>query len=145
MPYYEKAQRTADEFKSLLNDIIIDSNLKQETLGHFGCINQNTISQWLNPELDRHMPAFQLLMQPKEIVLPLCERIVQRFGKQIATLPEGIKTDGSLDDNLLNMNVLEGELTKVKDSDPKKVLEWAAKLEIELATIKAEALKKLNA
>jgi hypothetical protein len=144
MPYYEKAQRTADEFKSVLNDTIIDSNLKQETLGHYGFVHQNTISQWLNPELDRHMPAFQFFMQPKEIVLPLCEKIVERFGKQITTIPKGLKTDGSFDDNLLNMNVLEGELTKVKDTDTKKVLEWCSKLELELATIRAEALRKLN-
>lgn len=144
MAYYEKAQKTADQFKALLNDTIIDSNLKQETLAHYGCVNQNTISQWLNPELDRHIPFFQAMLQPKEIVIPICERIVERFGKQITTIPGNLKTDGSFDDNLLNMNVLEGELTKVKDTDPKKVLEWAAKLEIELATIKAEALKKLN-
>jgi len=142
--YFGKAKTASEEFKSILNDLIIDAEIKQEVIAHQGGVKQCTVSQWMDPLSERHIPAFQLLLQDEKIVVPICRLILERFNKSIVTNVKALKVNGSIDDNLLQMDILQGELIKIKDKSPKEIIKWCNEIEVELATIKAEALIKLG-
>jgi hypothetical protein len=139
-----KAQETANKFKGVLNDLQVDEHLKQDVLAHDGGVKQNTISQWFSPESDRHLPAFQLLLQSEKIVVPLCRMFLERFNKSIVTNRKALKVNGTMDDNLLTIDIIQGEIIKLRNGDPVKVIKYCEQLEIEVATIKAEAKEKIK-
>jgi hypothetical protein len=142
--YYGKAQETADRFKALLNDLIIDASLKQETLAYHGSIKQNTVSQWIDPQSDRHLPAFQLLLLPSEIAVPICSEVLRRFGKIVAENVFDLPTDGHVDDNLLNIDMIQGDIIRKKEKDPKGALKFCDDLIREAQITKKELEEKFG-
>ena len=135
-----KAQETADKFKGVLNDLQIDERLKQDVLAHDGGVKQNTISQWFSPESDRHLPAFQLLLQSEKIVLPLCRMFLDRFNKTIVTNSGVSKKNGTILDEVLEIGKIEGRLAElITMNDKKRVREYAEALELIVNQLKAES------
>lgn len=139
-----KAQDTADKFKAKLNDILIDAHLKQEVIAHTGGVKQCTVSQWFAPDSDRNLPAFELMLLPKEIVLPICTAAVARFGKKLVENEFDLPTDGSVDDNLLNIDMIQGDLIRKKGKDPRAALRFCEDLIREALIMKRELELKIE-
>ncbi|MFZ2190016.1 MAG: hypothetical protein WAV48_04510 [Candidatus Magasanikiibacteriota bacterium] len=144
MQYSIKAQETADQLKALLNDILIDAHLKQEIIAHQGGVKQCTVSQWFNPESDRNFPAFQLFLQPASLVLPICNSAISRFGKKIVENEFDLPTNGAVDDNLLNIDMIQGDLIRKKEKDPKAALRYCDDLIREAMIMKRELELKIE-
>lgn len=145
MPYYDKAQEAAERFVMLLHDALLDiPNSKQEQIAIDGSVKHNTVSQWLNPQNDRHFPAFQLLLQQEGIVLPLCKEFVKRFGFKIVPEEGGLKTDGDVNDQLLNIDVIQAEIIKLKDKNPKAAMKFCEDLILEATIAKKELESKIR-
>jgi hypothetical protein len=142
--YYGKAQETADHVKSILRDMIIDANLKQDVLANYGYVKQNTISQWLDPLSERHFPAFQLLLQPEEIVVPICREAVKRFGKTIGDNVFDLPTNGRTDDNIIKIDEIQGYIIRKRETDPKGALKYCDELIREAQTLKREIELQIN-
>ena len=121
--YYGPAQEQAEHFKALLNDIVIETGIKQTAFAYDGKGKQNTVSQWLDPISERHLPAFELFLLPESIVVPICTEILTRFKKSIVTnVPAAVK-NGTVLDEVIDIVQLNSRLSEqVGKMDKKQLL-----------------------
>jgi hypothetical protein len=142
------ANRTHEHKAQDLKDILVrsreESAHSQEDLADMCGTSQPTIQRWFSYTLDHFPPIWALALLPEEVVVPLCKHFLSRFKKTISTLPSDLHTDGSLDDDLLNIDVIQAEIIKRKDKDPRKALEWIDKLRVEVDTLEAELKLKIE-
>lgn len=110
--YYGIAQERAEQFKALLNDIVIETGLKESAIAYDGKVKQNTVSQWLGPTSERHLPAFQLFLLSESIVVPICREILARFNKSIVTNVPASSKNGSVLDEVIDTVQLNSRLSE---------------------------------
>jgi hypothetical protein len=145
MQLYDKAKSASEKFDLLIHEVLLDiPDLKQETMAIDGGVKQNAISQWLNHENGRQFPAYQLLIQQEAIVVPLCKEFVKRFGKKIVDEEFNLPINGRVEDNLLNIDVIQAEIIKLMDNDPKKAAKFCDALELQVKTTRKELESKVK-
>lgn len=137
-------EHKAQELKDLLVRSREESPHSQEDLADMCGTSQPTIQRWFSYTLDHFPPIWTLALLPEEVVVPLCRHFLSRFNKTISTRISALHTDGSIDDNLLNIDVIQAEIIKRKDKEPRKVLEWIDKLRLELDICEAEIKLKIQ-
>jgi len=141
MPYFGKAQIASEQFKSVLHDTMIDAELKQEVIAHQGGVKQCTVSQWVDPLSDRHLPAFEMLLLDEKIVVPLSNLFIKRFGKMIVNTQFVERKNGTILDEVLEIGKIEGRLVDLIDSmDKKRINELCEALEHVVLRLRQEAL-----
>lgn len=136
--YYGKAQIYGEQFKALVNDAIIDAQQKQESIAFNGGVNQSTVSQWLDPISDRHMPAFQLFLQNEAIVLPVIRKAADRFNLSL-TPKTAASSNGSIVDEVLDLGRVEAAFADlINQNDKKKFAVQLDRLKSIVARLEAE-------
>lgn len=111
----ERIQRKGNEFKEFLTERQHEAELTQDAIASELSVKQNTISQYLNPKTDNHLPAFVLPMLPKPLALESLRFLAKDVECVVVPRAE-IKgrTDGSLDDELLDIDVIQGDIIKLR-------------------------------
>ncbi|MBW7887420.1 MAG: hypothetical protein H3C35_03540 [Bacteroidetes bacterium] len=142
--YGEKATRQSRDFKAVLHETIIEQEekVKQDSLAYYMNIQQSVISEYLNPDSQRNLPAFQLKNLPKEIRIPLINYLVEDLNIRTVNMVHVGKLNGQIDDEILLMAILEGELAKMKDEKPEKLQKILDKMEEVIHKLRMELLLK---
>jgi len=114
----ERIQRKGNEFKEFLTDRQHEAELSQEAIACALSVKQNTISQYLNSKTDNHLPAFALPLLPKPLALEAMRTLAKDIECIVVPRVQIVgRTDGKLDDELLDIDVIQGDIIKLRNKD----------------------------
>ena len=120
----ESSNRSVMDFKIALNEAIAFAEEKQETLALRLGVTQGQINNWCNPNSERNFP---MALFP---VLPVRMRkyLMDYLNKRCGAIPDMHGLNGSVDDELVAMIMLERDLKLQSESDPKKAKKTILKM-----------------
>ena len=116
----EVHRRLANDFKQACIEAFHDSPFNQQAIADACDTTQETISRWFGYTSEQHLPAFLLSVLPKEIAIPLLKFFADKFDYvMIARKPE-MQLDGHIEDELLEIDRLQGKIIEMGMQDPKR-------------------------
>lgn len=142
--FSRKLEAIINESKNVMLEALQESNVTQESLADDCQVTQATISRWFSYKIEFFPPVYVLSLLPESITVPLCKFFLSRFNKLVVDAPKNLTLDGNIDDNLLNIDVFQAEIIKLRGGNPKKTIKMCEEIEREIATIKQEAQKQLQ-
>lgn len=135
-------RKEAEAFRTRAYTSAAATELTQTEIAAHAGIEQNTWSSWLNPFNGKNVPAFIIPLLPSEIATDLVRHLADRIGHALRKKPEGLKTNGSTDDELISIDELQGEFIALRKKDPpaarrrlEKMREMIDQLDLEMKSI----------
>jgi len=111
----ESGRRHALDFKIEFNEAIAFAEEKQETLALRLGVTQGAVNNWCNPNSDRNFPMALFTVLPQRMQLFLMNYLNHgHAGEKFAGL------NGSIDDEIISLMMLESDLKKQAETDPRK-------------------------
>jgi hypothetical protein len=146
-PIFERSvEIVLAEIKELLRSSVLeDKDLTQEALADMLHTTQPSIHRWISYDLAHFPPVWIMSFLPESVVTPLCNFFLKRHGKRVFDIPGDLKTDGHIDDNILNIDVLIGEIIKLRREKPEKIIRACDRLLVEVMTMQQEAQQQIDA
>lgn len=132
-----------NDVKTAMRMAFDDSTLTEEDLADGAQVAQPTINRWFSYKLEYFPPIYTLALWPELIVVPLCKFFVKRFGKKIVDEEFNLPTDGRVEDNLLKIDVIQADIIRRMDSNPREALKFVDDLIREAMIAKKELESKI--
>lgn len=108
------------EVKEQLLIALQESPYKQETIADACETTQASISRWFGYNTEHLPPMHILAVLPKEIAVPLCRYFAQRHGYDVIPQVPTSRTDGSLEDECLDIAKKLGDIISDARQNPDK-------------------------
>lgn len=142
----EREARERAELAHVLTELFHDAPYSQEAIADATGKRQSTVSRWFS-YAENELPDLHSISKfPREIRVPLCQHLVKEFGLVIAQrVPVVGRLNGSLDDELLNVDVVQAEIIRQKNKDPKAAKKYVSELRAICDKMTAECDKMLEA
>lgn len=112
----EISNRMATDFKFAFNEALAHADETQESLAAKVGASQAQVNNWCNPNSDRNFPMALMPVLPSRMQ----QALFQFLNVQMSTAQKFNNLNGSIDDELLRMFVLEADLKRESERDPKK-------------------------
>ena len=144
--FKESVAARAKEFKSFLYKTILsfDERIRQESLAFNLEIDPSAFNHYLNPDIDRNIPAFQVKRLPKEVRIPVVNFLIEDLGARIVYFSGDMKLDGRIDDEILLVGMLEGKLIEKKDKSPEEINKLLDQLQTAIDRMRLEVQGKVR-
>jgi hypothetical protein len=130
----EITNRSVADFKVAFNEALAFGEEKQETLAMRIGVTQAQINNWLNPHSDRNFPMALFPLLPVRMQTFLMSHLDKVLDNR--NIFKGL--NGDINDEIVDMLVLEGELKKQTMSEPHKAKATIVKMEQMLKRMQAE-------
>lgn len=111
----EISNRLSKEFKYAFNDAIAFADTTQEAIASALGVTQAQISNWCNPTGDRNFPMALFPLLPSRMQ----QFLISHMNAQSADKRAFSNLNGSVDDEIISMMMLETDLKKRVERDPK--------------------------
>lgn len=146
-PIFErKVEAVLADVKELLRSSVLeDKNLTQEALADMLHTTQPSIHRWISYDLAHFPPIWIMAFLPESVVTPLCNFFLKQHDKRVFDIPGSLRTNGRIDDNILNVDVLIGEIIKLRREKPEKIIRACDRLLTEVMTMQQEAQEQIDA
>ena len=120
----ESTYRAAQDFKFAFHEAMAYAGEKQESLALQMGVSQAQVNNWTNINSDRNFPMGLFPLLPAKMQYFLMDHL----NKAKETAPVGEHLNGSIDDELVHMILLESDLKRASESDPQKVRQALVKM-----------------
>jgi hypothetical protein len=120
----ESTERAAKDFKIAFNEAIFFAEEKQETLAMRIGVTQGQVNNWCNVNSDRNFPMALLPVLPVRMQHYLMDHI----NKQCDTVKTIGSLNGSVDDEIISLIMMESDLKKQSESDSRKAKQTIMKM-----------------
>ncbi len=137
--FNRKIQAVLNEVKEVMRSSFAESGITQEALADESQTTQPSINRWYSYDLSHFPPIYHLALIPEAILVPICNYFLKRFNKRVHDIPAALPTDGRMEDEILNIDVIIADIIKLKDANPDKAVRMCDKLMTEVFTLQKEA------
>ncbi len=124
----ERIQRLANDFKQACIEAYHDSPFNQQAVADSCETTQESVSRWFSYTSDQHLPAFLISFLPKEIAVPILKFLANKFEYVLVARKPEMELDGRIEDELLEIDRLQGKIIEIREEDPKKCRKLVDKL-----------------
>lgn len=132
-------QNKLNELKEVMRTALMESGCTQEALADEAMTTQPTIQRWFSYDISHFPPLYILALLPASMVIPICNYFLFRFGKRVLDKPKNLMTDGRMEDNILNIDVIIADIISLRDKNPEKAVRACDRLITEVYTLQKEA------
>ena len=130
----EATNRAVVDFKIAMNEALAFAEEKQETVAMRIGVTQGQMNNWMNTNSDRNFPMALFPVLPVRMQTYLMSHLDKVLDNR--SIFKGL--NGDINDEIVDMLVLEGELKKQTINEPHKVKATIVKMEQMLKRINAE-------
>ena len=137
-----KIQRTREDVKSFLYNRILEEEFTQEYVAFLLGKAPQTLNHYLNPNDNQDFPAYLICFLPEPLACELLRFLADKVQCDLLPkIPVKGTVNGSTDDEMLNLDVLQGRFIESLRSDevaPEKIRRIVQKMKEQLAIVEAE-------
>lgn len=135
----EQQRHEAESFKGQMVEALHETDIKQEAIANDVGTTQPTVSRWFSYLNTEFPDLFQLSKFPPVLLTALLNVVLKPLGLAVTRPKPAVRDlNGSMDDELLNIDVIQADIIRVKDQDPKKAKKHIADLHGMLDKLDAE-------
>lgn len=144
-----EVQTALQVVKDAAQNAMMDNGIKQETVADILGMTQSSVSKMVNYTGEQHLAAGHLsvlMNEPatKPIAMAVMIAIGGMCGMDIDERAAAVDVNGSIDDELLNIDVLQARIIELRSGDMRKVVALCHEIKHQVNIIEAEAQRKLN-
>lgn len=135
--------------KDAAQTAMMENQVKQESVADALGLTQSSISKMCNYTGEQHfaighLPALYADKNTRIVALAVMQEIGALMGIEFEEIVVAEQVNGSIDDELMQLNVLEGKLTELRTGNMHRVLQLCIEMKQQISSIEAEAHKKLG-
>lgn len=135
--------------KDAAQTAVLDAGVKQEVMADVLGMTQSSVSKMLNYTGEQHLAVGHipvLFADPytRPVAMAVLIKVAGDCNVAINTLPDAGAANGSIDDELLAIDMLHARIIALRGGDMRKVLSVCQEVREQIGIIELEANKKLR-